>query len=382
MAIGLDICSVKRIERMLFKWGDKFLDRFFSESEIEYIEGKNRKAQTVAGIFAAKEALLKTLGKEAAGFKFEELEVRYEENIPYAFYKGNKFSLSISHDMDMAAAVVFSDRKNLCVNSEIKLKKRDPFTHKGDYGRLGIFAGSSDMVGAAYFNACAAMRSGLGLSFLYVDEDIKTIMSIKLNESIVKKNNNIKFEDEKLDALTVGSGWGRDNSRAEIFNYILLNFEKKIVLDADALYFLSKMEKCDLKYRAVLTPHEGEMAMLLGKSIEEIKKDRIKYAREAEQKYKATVVLKGHRTIVCEKDKIYINEKGNAGMASAGSGDVLSGILGAFLAQGYSTFEAAKNAVYIHALAGDIAKERVSETALIASDIIENLKEAFLVCGG
>ena len=163
----------------------------------------------------------------------------------------------------------------------------------------------------------------------------------------------------------------------EYIKYFLDNFNKPIVIDADGLNYLSlNMSKLPSKHKLVLTPHEMEMARLTKKSVKEIRKEREKIAFDFANKHKLVLVLKGHNTIVTNGKEIYINNTGNSGMATGGSGDVLTGIITCLLGQNYDLFSAAKLGVYIHGIAGDFAKDKYGEDSLIASDIINNLPRA------
>lgn len=373
MSIGVDILEISKIRKLMKN--EKFLNRFFSDAEIRYIESSAKADETCAGIFAAKEAIIKALNGNLAGLQYKDISIERKNDVPFAYVNGINFFVSISHDGDYAISVASTDEncEKINIGDEFKIfKKRNDFTHKGDYGKLAIFAGSLPMTGAPYFASLAAMRTGCGLSYLYIDKDIQDILSVKLSETIIRTNDNFDLAD--MDAVLFGPAWSFFDDRDKIYKDIIAS-NKKLVIDADGLHYLKKYAD-KLAYRAVITPHFAELARLLDVDIEKIIKDPKKYARIASDKYEVVVVLKGHNTIVMDKDIEYINNTGNPGMATAGSGDVLSGIIASLIAQGFKVFDAAKFGVYLHGLAGDFAKEKYTEYSLIASDIIEFIPKA------
>lgn len=373
MSIGVDILEISRIRKLMEN--EKFLNRFFSDAEISYIESSAKADETCAGIFAAKEAIIKALNGNLAGLQYKDISIERKNDVPFAYVNGINFFVSISHDGDYAIRVATTEEysSKISIADEFKVfKKRDDFTHKGDYGKLAIFAGSLSMTGAPYFASLAAMRTGCGLSYLYIDKDIQDILSVKLSETIIRCNDNYDLKD--MDAVLFGPAWSFFENRDKIYKDIIAS-NKKLVIDADGLHYLKKYWD-KLGYRAIITPHFAELARLLDVDIEKIIEEPKKYARLASDKFEVVVVLKGHNTIVMNKDNEYINHTGNPGMATAGSGDVLAGIIASLLVQGFKAFDAAKYGVYLHGLAGDLAKEKYTEYSLIASDIIEFIPKA------
>lgn len=373
MSIGVDILEISRIRKLMEN--EKFLNRFFSDAEISYIESSAKADETCAGIFAAKEAIIKALNGNLAGLQYKDISIERKNDVPFAYVNGINFFVSISHDGDYAISIASTDEtlNKINIADEFKVfRKRDNFTHKGDYGKLAIFAGSLSMTGAPYFASLAAMRTGCGLSYLYVDKGIQDILSVKLSEAIIRCNNNYALSD--MDAVLFGPAWSFFENRDKIYKDIIAS-NKKLVIDADGLHYLKKYGD-KLGYRAIITPHFAELARLLDVEIEKIIEEPKKYARLASDKFEVVVVLKGHNTIVMNKDNEYINHTGNPGMATAGSGDVLAGIIASLLVQGFKAFDAAKYGVYLHGLAGDLAKEKYTEYSLIASDIIEFIPKA------
>lgn len=373
MSIGVDILEISRIRKLM--GNEKFLNRFFSDAEISYIESSAKADETCAGIFAAKEAIIKALNGNLAGLQYKDISIERKNDVPFAYVNGINFFVSISHDGDYAISVATTDEYSSKINiaDEFKVfRKRDDFTHKGDYGKLAIFAGSLSMTGAPYFASLAAMRTGCGLFYLYVDKNIQDILSVKLSETIIRSND--EYDLKNMDAVLFGPAWSFFDNRDKIYKDIIAS-NKKLVIDADGLYYLKKYGD-KLGYRAIITPHFAELARLLDVDVEKIIEEPKKYARLASDKFEVLVVLKGHNTIVMDKNNEYINHTGNPGMATAGLGDVLSGIIASLLAQGFTVFDAAKYGVYLHGLAGDLAKEKYTEYSLIASDIIEFIPKA------
>ena len=280
------------------------------------------------------------------------------------------------------------------MNENIKfLKDRKKDTHKGDYGHLLIIGGSPGLTGAVCLAGISALRSGCGLVTIGIPETLNHIIEIKLTEvmslplpeteghfiSEKAVDKVLKFINEKIDAVLIGPGISLNSETKKFVNKIITEIDKKLIIDADALKIIS--ENIDilkkLKVKPVLTPHPGEMKYLTGFEISYIQKNRKEIAEKFAREYNVVLVLKGYRTVVTDGKNTYINLTGNPGMATAGSGDVLAGIIGSFLAQGEDEFISAKYGVLIHGLAGDIAVKEKGEISLIASDIIEKLPFVF-----
>ncbi|MDO8602584.1 MAG: NAD(P)H-hydrate dehydratase [Candidatus Omnitrophota bacterium] len=280
------------------------------------------------------------------------------------------------------------------ISKEFKrlLKKRPRNSHKGDFGRVFIIAGSRGLTGAAALCSNAAMRSGAGLVTLGTPVSLNSTMSRKLTEvmtiSLPETNKitlSLKAEKEILkkakasDVVVLGPGLSQYHETQKLINRLVLNINKPMVLDADALNAISKntatLKKIKTEY--IITPHQGEMARLINKGVGYIKNNRLIVAKKFSRDYNAVVVLKGAGTVVAAPGgKYFVNSTGNPGMATAGSGDVLAGIVAGFLAQGFKAFEASVLGVYVHGLAGDIAAKDKGEIGLIAGDILENIPYA------
>ncbi len=286
------------------------------------------------------------------------------------------------------------------ISSSFLPRKAD--THKGTYGYLFVIAGSVGMTGAATLTSQAAalcfgaLRSGVGLVTLGIPKSLNEIMEIKLTEGMTlplpetkKKTLSLKAEKEiikfsnKTDALALGPGLSIDKETQRLVRKLIKKISLPMVIDADALNALAgqlSLLRPATRNRqpAIITPHPGEMARLIGKKAKEVQENRIKAASDFAKRYKVIVVLKGARTIISDPEgNVYINPTGNPGMASAGVGDVLTGMIGSFLAQRKEPLEAAKMGVYLHGLAGDLASQEKGEEALVASDILEKLPQAF-----
>ncbi len=394
MKVGIDIIKTERIKNILEKNKSGFYRRIFTDSEISYIENKDFK--TAAGLFAAKEAISKLLGSGIGDIAFKDIEIIHEEKgKPGVNIKGklkemlylqglNLIELSISHEEDYAIAYAlgYKGDEEIIVPDELKgiLRKRDSNTHKGDYGRVGIIGGSRGMTGAPYLASMAALRSGAGLVYNIVPDEIHDIMSIKHTEVIVKGYSNIEGclnHIKGLDTIVLGPGMGVSEEKKELVKAILKNYKKTLVLDADGINLIDdNMVLYTREGETIITPHPGEMARLLGIDTKEIQGNRIKYSKYSSEKYNVISILKGHETICTYKGQIYLNSTGNPGMATAGSGDILSGIIAGFMAQSIEPFKASKLGVYVHGLAGDMAIQEKGEYGLIASDILECIPNA------
>ena len=276
------------------------------------------------------------------------------------------------------------------MDSVLKRRKRD--THKGDYGRVGIVGGSKGMAGAVYLASQGALRTGSGLVYSIVPSYLDMIMAIKLNEVIVRSvedenkgyfngasRDGLMEEIRDKDVLCIGMGMGCCPERYKLMKDIILSVEGPMVLDADGINCISEnlnilLEK---KGKIVLTPHLGELSRLLGVDIKDIREDRFYYGKYLSKKYDVTLIMKGEKTLVFSPDReVYINKSGNPGMATAGSGDVLSGVIASLIGQGLEVEVASELGVYLHGLAGDLAAKDKGEYGLIAGDIVEYLPRA------
>jgi len=261
------------------------------------------------------------------------------------------------------------------------------FADKGSNGWGGLIAGSRNMPGAAFLSAKAALRSGLGKLIVHAPTEVLSKILLALPEAILSHDSNAEcFSSlpnylDNCDALAIGPGLGKDALSVRGIFELLETVSYPIILDADALNILSENKEwlSLLPHNSILTPHTGEFTRLIAKKTAN-RIERMLFAQDFAQKHQIIVVIKGHFTTIAFPDgNMFINPTGNQGMATAGSGDVLTGILLGLLAKGYSPENTAKLGVYIHGLAGDLALNKQSHESLIASDIIENLGEAFIM---
>jgi len=281
------------------------------------------------------------------------------------------------------------------INDIPKILPRKPDTHKGDYGRVLVLAGSSGMTGAACMCSTAALRAGAGIVTLGIPESLHGIVASKLTcvmthplpETHVKTLSELGRQDildfsQRFDVIAIGPGLSQYLETKRLVLWLLQTLDRPIVLDADGINALADNPEIlnKIKKPIVLTPHPGEMARLAGiSSTREIQSKRLEVSKMfVKGKKNVMLVLKGHHTIVINEDKFYINKTGNPGMATAGAGDVLTGMIAAFLGQNYTPFEAAQLGVYLHGLAGDFAAQEKGEISMIAMDILDNLPKAFL----
>ncbi|CAN5212040.1 bifunctional ADP-dependent NAD(P)H-hydrate dehydratase/NAD(P)H-hydrate epimerase [soil metagenome] len=258
--------------------------------------------------------------------------------------------------------------------------------HKGDFGYACLVAGSYGMMGAAVLSAKACLRSGIGKLTCFIPSEGYNILQTNAPEAMCKtfgKKYIRNIHDFKhFDAIGIGPGIGEHISHKELFKKLFNEFGKPLVIDADGLNALSKDPSL---YKAIprdsiLTPHPKEFERLFGRTKDNF--EQLDLALSKAKELQIYIVLKGHYTFIATPDDIgYFNSTGNSGMATAGSGDVLTGIITGLLGQGYSSLESCLLGVYIHGLAGDMAANHLSKEAMIAGDLVEFLGKAFLQIG-
>lgn len=263
------------------------------------------------------------------------------------------------------------------------LPERDPFIHKGQCGKLLLLCGSRGFTGAAALAAMGALRSGAGLIYLGVPECIYHIEAVKLTETIVfplpDENGMLSSDAIKAvcrcltgkDAVLIGPGLGQSEGTRSVVCAVLEQFQGPVVLDADGINVL-KAHKDILRGRTsptILTPHNGEFCRLGGV----IGNDRAEAAAALARELGAIVLLKGHKSVITDGNTYYLNNTGNPGMATGGSGDVLAGILVSLLGQGIPPLEAAACAAWLHGAAGDICAQEIGQFGMLPSDIVQVL---------
>ncbi len=278
-----------------------------------------------------------------------------------------------------------------------QLLVREKDVHKGGCGRVLVVGGSPGLTGAVCLCAQASIRIGAGLVRAAVPRSLNTIFEVKLTEVMTfpladiggclsgKDFNKIEKSLEAIDVLAVGPGIGMHPATKKLIERIIKKVDKLLILDADALNILA-LEPGILNERksreVILTPHLGEFSRLTKKNIAEIKESRKELAKSFALRYNLHLVLKGPNTLVTDGKDFFDNTTGNPGMATAGTGDVLSGLIAGVAAQGVVPFLAAKTGVYLHGLSGDLAAKDKTENCLIASDLLDYLPEAIKIATG
>lgn len=334
------------------------------------ILGTALKADYTATMAAYKRGLLLFPGREYSA-KVKVIDIGIKESI-------------ISKNNDGLKLFTKKDAENF-------IPKRKVDGHKGTFGKAAILSGSRGMVGAPLLSAEAALRSGSGLVYLLLAEEIEESVSVQLNEVLTKavpSNDGIINSDslnyilefvEEMDVLAFGPGIGVNKETKIITFELLKNLDMSLILDADALNSIENLKTLkESSAEILITPHPGEMSRLINKPIKEINSNRIDTARKFAADYGVNIILKGAATVTASPDgRAFINNTGTDGMATAGSGDVLTGIAASLTAQGMDIFEAAALAVYLHGKAGEFAAARKSAFALKAGDIIDFLAEAW-----
>ncbi len=256
----------------------------------------------------------------------------------------------------------------------IKLRAAD--SHKGTYGHALIIAGSKGRMGASVLAAMACLRTGSGLLTVEIPEEERCILQTSVPEAMLLFRENGARDNSVFSAAGIGPAIGTNASTVTLTD-LLQQFHKPVVLDADALTILSQQKDLFrlIPPNAVLTPHPKEFDRLFGEhaSLEE----RAAKAITLSKLHPWTIVLKGHQTLIATDGRGYQNTTGNAGLAKGGSGDVLTGMITALLAQGYSSLVAAQVGIFLHGRAADIAVKKQSMESLLARDVIENIGAAF-----
>ncbi len=263
------------------------------------------------------------------------------------------------------------------------LPERDPFGHKGTFGKVLLLCGSRGFTGAAYLSAMGALRSGAGLVYLGVPESIYAIEAVKLNEPVVFPLPDVdgKLSAEAIpqilnrlpamDAILIGCGLGISEGTLAVVKAVLENAACPVVLDADGINVLSG--HMDIlrgrQYPTILTPHDGEFRRVGGS----VGDDRMASAGAFASEFGCVLLLKGHRTCITDGQTGYVNGTGNPGMAVGGSGDVLAGILTGLLGQGIEPLKAAACAAWLHGAAGDLCASELGQYAMLPTDMLSAL---------
>ncbi|MCR5639981.1 MAG: NAD(P)H-hydrate dehydratase [Lachnospiraceae bacterium] len=272
-----------------------------------------------------------------------------------------------------------------------QLKPRDPYGNKGTFGKALIIAGSYQMAGAAILSAKAALRGGCGMVRVVTVECNRIILQTACPESLLGTYEEGEARDglqERLyawmdwaDAVLIGPGLSMSDTAKTLLELVCTCCKKPLIIDADGLNLLAReldlLEECPQD--VILTPHMGEMSRLLGCEISEITGHMTSFGEAFAEAHRVVLALKNARSVVCAGNhKTYLNSTGNDGMATAGSGDVLAGLMVSLLAQGYDAYTAACLGMYIHGAAGDLMAEEVGRAALMASDLWDGIGKCLL----
>lgn len=421
MRCGTDIIEIERI-KSAFNKHKNFAGRIFTEDEIRRFAENGCRFEILAGMFAAKEAFSKYLGTGIGKTAFRDIEVCHNaDGSPYIRLRGVKSdaSVSISHCRKYAVAFVTGNGQSVSPGNALAadnlhitrgaaqapscggysramsrlIPMRLSSANKGSCGRVSIIAGSKGMTGAAALSALGALRSGAGLVTALTPSSEQPILAVKLTEAMTvplphengvisaAAADTVLESIQNADAVVFGPGLGKGRGILPLLERIVTEFTKTLIIDADGINALSSnidilnRKKCSV----ILTPHPGEMSRLNGLSISEIQSARIKTAEDFADRFDVTVALKGEGTVVAARGgKTAVNPSGNCGMATGGTGDVLSGVVAALAAQGCTPYDSAVLGVYLHGLAGDIAAAEKGVHGLIASDLCGTLPAAFL----
>jgi len=332
------------------------------------VEGTAVRADATVTFGLYKPGLLLPPGRDYAG-KVQVVDI----GIPTKVVEAQRIRLFIAEEEDIAQALPY----------------RSPSAHKGEVGHVYILAGSPGLTGAAALAADAAMRTGVGLAVVGVPKSLNPILEMKLTEAMsqplpetetgglaAEAFKDIKTRLKWADAVVFGPGVGKDEGTAALLEKLLSVVDKPLVIDADGLNLLAEKRGLlrKLPPQTVLTPHPGEFARLTDLPMKEVLTNRVELARQYSRKWQATLHLKGAPSLTALPDgKVYINPTGNTGMATGGSGDVLTGVIATLLAQGLPLDRATVVGAFVHGAAGDMAAEEKGEVGMVAGDIIRHL---------
>lgn len=327
-----------------------------------------------------------TTGEVATSAFRADLTVSFQcAKLGCVLYPGRDYAGEVTvTDIGVDTSVLEGDREAAYALEEKDIKtmlpKRRPNSHKGDYGKALIIAGSRGMAGAAYLAALAAYRTGAGLVQIYTPEENRTILQTLLPEAIIRCYD---FFDEKellrllnwADVVSIGSGLGTSDKSRRILQTTLENVQVPCVVDADGLNLLAEHSRYLSRLphdQFVFTPHMKEMSRIVKKPVEELQRNRMEILTQFTGEAQITCVLKDSRTCICRQgEHPYVNLSGNAAMAKAGSGDVLAGVITGLIAQGMTCFDGAVLGVYLHGLAGEAAREEKGIYSVLARDLAD-----------
>lgn len=379
--IGIDLLQIERMEKHVHH--QSMLNKILSEQEQRrFLEQPS--AQKLAVAFSAKEAMAKAMGTGFGPYHIRDFELKYKDNgQPYGTLTVDgtqiaHFTLTISHDAGLVVVAAVKSNLPVIPSPPASIPPRDCHAHKGSMGRCVAVGGSPGMAGSIAMTGMAALRTGAGYAYVLTDASLLDILQIKLTEPIVQAFESQKEIITKAQSVVLGPGLGRSETSAAIVEETLQLTSCPVVIDADALFHLAQNLSLlsDCTQPIILTPHRGELTRLLGSE------PTIEKINHFVRKYDILLIEKGNHTKVYSPSTCYENMTSNPGMATAGSGDVLSGILGGLLARGLSPVNAAELSVYLHGLAGDFAAQRFGQESMIATDLIAMIPEAIQAMGG
>jgi len=411
--IGVDAVSVDRIALAVKRSGPGFLNKVYTPAELVYC-GAN--TERLAGRWAAKEAVIKCFDGTGICFPRRRIEVLPgPSGAPKVRLLGDdhgaRVEVSITHHSGLAVATSHLEMPDpaeikwpprtqgeasefvglslLPAPESLLLPERPRAAHKGTFGTVVVLAGSLGFTGAAYLAATGAARTGAGLVRLLIAETIYPILAAKCTEVMATPvpevapgavghaaYDSVLRQLSTAEAGVIGPGLGHDRSTWRLILDLALHAECPLVLDADALNALadSARKKTRLGKNRVLTPHPGEMARLLGKTADAVQADRAGAARKAAKEWGAIIVLKGAHTLVAHPDgRLSEDPHEVPALATGGTGDVLSGVIAALIAQGSDPYTAAVSGVYVHAAAGRRIAYRFGDSGLLASDLLPEI---------
>lgn len=391
----MDAVAVDRIELAVKRSGAGFLRKVFTAAELDYCAGD---PERLAGRWAAKEAVIKCFDGTGICFPRRRIEVLPgPHGAPRARLlgdgRGAQIEVSITHHSRLAVATAHLEMPEsgalLPAPEGVVIPARPLDAHKGTFGTALVLAGSVGLTGAAYLTSTAAARTGAGLVRLLVADTIYPILAAKCTEVMAtpvtevapgavghSAYDSIIRQLDGVEVGIIGPGLGRDSSTWRLVVDLAQHAKCPLVIDADGLNALADSPgvKGKLGSTRVLTPHPGELARLTGKTADAINADRPGAARRAAEEWEAVVVLKGAHTVVAHPDgRLSEDPHSVPALASGGTGDVLSGVIGGLVSQGLDPFAAAVTGVYVHAAAGRRISERIGDSGLLAGDLLPEI---------
>ncbi len=301
-------------------------------------------------------------------------------------------ALTVTH-ISFPPELYEKDDLHVAISPFPPMPERRGDAHKGSVGKVMFVAGASRYLGAPYFASMAFLRAGGGLAYLATPESVAPFIAMKGNEIVLMPRratsagslsldnlDDLLADSEEMAMVSLGSGLSLEPETQDLARALTAQIDKPLLIDGDGLSAIAEDPAILLRRTAptILTPHPGEMARLMGVSVRDVQKDRVTWARRGAQEWGATIVLKGAHTLIAHPDgRVFFNLSGNAGMATAGSGDVLTGVVAGMYAALHYDFEtAARMGAFIHGVAGDLAADELGEEGVVAGDILARVPEA------